>query len=113
MATLTDAAAFAQDDQARPALMAGIVQAAVQIMTEAGDTAFHDQRVTLATHAIRNPASVVDAFAWAVSTNPAIVDEWTAFNRTQAITDFAFGISSVWNAVAGAATLTTTDTTTP
>jgi len=92
-------------------MMAGVVAAAVEIMAEDGATPYHDQRVSLAIQAIRNPQSIVDAFSWAVSTNATVVDEWTADNRTGAVGDFAFAISSVWNAVAGAAA-PTTDTTT-
>lgn len=112
MATLTDAANFAENTDVRPPIAAGVVAAAINIMTEDGSTPYHDQRVTLAIQAIRNPSSVVDAFCWAVSTNTTVVDEWTADNRTGAIGDFAFTISSVWNAVAGAATPTTDTTTT-
>lgn len=118
MSTLTDAANFAYNADIRLPMQAGVVAAAVNIMAEDGSTQYHDQRVNLAIQAIRNPSSVVDAFCWAVSTNATVVDEWTADNRTQAIADFAFTISSVWNAVAGAATetvdtTTTTGTTTP
>lgn len=108
MATLTDSANFADNTDIRLPMMAGIVAAAVNIMAEDGSTAYHDQRVSLAIQAIRNPNSVVDAFCWAVSTNATVVDEWTSDNRTGAISDFAFTISSVWNAVAGAAAPSTT-----
>lgn len=106
MATLQDCANFAQDPSLQGPLLAAIASAAVQIMSEAGTTQFHDQRVALATTALRSPMSVVDSFAWAVSTNTTIVDEWEQNNRTQAYSDIPFGVSSVWNAVAGAATPT-------
>lgn len=103
MATLTDAANFAGDLTVRPPLIAGMVQAAVNIMAESGTTADHTQRVALAIQIMRSPNALVDPFAWAVSTNPTVVDEWTTGNRAGAINDFAYAIASVWNAVAGIA----------
>lgn len=103
MATLTDAANFAGDLSVRPPLIAGMVQAAVQIMAEAGTTQGHTQRVALASQVIRSPNALADPFAWAVSTNATVVDEWTTGNRAGAINDFAYAIASLWNALAGIA----------
>jgi hypothetical protein len=101
MATLTDAANFATDPNIRLPLTAGMVAAAVQIMAEDGATAGHTARVALASQVVRSANAYIDSFAWAVATNPTVVDEWTTGNRTGAINDFAYAIASVWNAIAG------------
>lgn len=102
MATLTDAANFAMDPDVRLPLMAGMDQAALDIMTESAGTANHALRVTLALAVMRNPISYVDQFVWAVSTNGTTVDMWTSGDHTGAIGTFAFVIASVWDALSGA-----------
>jgi hypothetical protein len=104
MATLLDAGNFALDANVRLPLTAGITQAAVAIMNEDPITVHHVPRCLLATQVLRNPMSMCDAFAWAVSTNPTVVDKWTAADFNGAIGDFSYVIASVWDAMAGAAT---------
>lgn len=101
MATLTDAVHFATDVGVRLPMIAGITQAAVNIMSEDGTTSGHELRVALASQVLHNPDTLAQPFTWAVSSNATVVDEWTSGNRTGAINDFAFAIASVWNAMAG------------
>lgn len=102
MATLADAAAFARDDEVHDPLTAAVVAAAIAIMYEDGATPHHGERTALATQVLRNPSSITDAFAWALSTNTTVVDKWNNGDHAGAISDFPYVISTVWDAIAGA-----------
>lgn len=101
MATLSDAARFARDPLVRAPLTAAISAAAVQIMSEDPTTPGHQSRIQLATRVLNGPDGAVDSFLWAVSSNATIVDKWMSNQTESAIADFAFVVSTVWNAVAG------------
>lgn len=101
MATLSDSARFARDPLVRPPLTAAITAAAVQIMAEDPATANHQGRIQLATRVLNGPDGAVESFLWAVSSNATVVDKWMTNQLDSAIGDFAFVVSSVWNAVAG------------
>lgn len=101
MATLTDSARFARDPEVRAPLTAAIAAAAVQIMAEDPSTANHQGRLQLATRVLNGPDGAVDSFVWAVSSNATVVDKWMSNQTESAIGDFAFVVSTVWNAVAG------------
>lgn len=100
MATLTDSATFATDGAARLPVIAAYVQAAVLIAFEDASTEHHEERVALAYEVLANPTGLSDQFAWAMSTNATVVDEWVAGNPEQAVSDMSFVITTIWDAVA-------------
>lgn len=102
MATHIEAADFARDAAIRAPLTAAITAAAIQISTEDPDTPLHEVRVELAHRVLVHPASMVDQFAWALSTNATVVDKWAAGNLEGAVGDFAYVIATVWDALAEA-----------
>lgn len=98
---LDKAAAFAQDPKVAEPLAAAIEKSAVDIMAEDATIAGHQLRTNLAISALQNPMALVSRFAWALSTNPGIVDKWVTEQRDAAVNDFQFGVNSVWDAIAG------------
>lgn len=100
MATLTDSANFATDGAARPPVIAAYVQAAVSIVFEDPTTEHHEERVGLAYEVLANPTALSDQFAWVMSTNPTVVDEWIAGNAEQAVSDMSFVLTTIWDAIA-------------
>jgi hypothetical protein len=102
MPTLAERARFATDDDLRTALTAAVYGAAVNVMSEPGDTPDHLQRADLARRVLTGfPTEYIDRFAWAASTNATVVDQWITNDRAGAYSSLDFVISTVWNAVAG------------
>jgi hypothetical protein len=104
MPTLSESAAFAQDPELAGPLTSAVVATAIQIMNEDPTTPGHRTRVGLASQILNFPAGAVEKFAWALSTNPIVVDKWTAGDKAASQADFAYVISTVYNAIAGLAT---------
>jgi hypothetical protein len=102
MSALTDAATFATDPDLREPLTAAVVATAIQISSEDPTAAHHAKRATLAQAVLNNPLKIVgDRFTWALSSNPTVVSKWVTGDREGAEGDFAYVLSTVWNAVAG------------
>lgn len=101
MSTFADSATFATDPELRSPLTAAVVATAVQIMAEDPLSAHHRQRAQVAYEVLRNPGYVAEQWNWALSTNPIVVDKWVAGDKDGAIADFAFVLSTIWNAMSG------------
>jgi len=102
MATHTQAAFFARDPAVRAPLTAAITATAIMVANEDPSTPLHEPRVELAHRVLVHPASMVDQFAWAISTNPTVVDKWAAGDNEGAIGDFSYVITTIWDALAEA-----------
>ncbi len=103
MATLLQSAAYANDPDLVPPLMAAMARAAVDVAAEADSTDGHDNRFGLAVQVLNNTAGLVPAFAWATSTNATVVDNHAVHGiGAEVLTDLQFVVNSVWNAIAGA-----------
>lgn len=100
MATLSEAAAFANDYAVRSPIMAAIAAAAVAILNEDPNTPNHEERTALGRMTLRQPALVAERFAWAMSSNPTIVGKHATGDVDGAISDFAYVVSTVWDAIA-------------
>lgn len=98
---LDRAAYFAQDPDLIQPLSAAIERSAIDVMAEAGDTPGHALRTNLAIQVLQNPVAAAPQFAWAVSTNPQIAQQWTSEQRSEAIASLQFVVDSVWDAIAG------------
>lgn len=106
MSALDDAATFATDPDLREPLTAAVVAAAIQISSEDPAAPHHAKRATLAQQVLNSPLKVVgDRFTWAASTNATVVGKWVSGDRDGAAGDFAFVISTVWDALAGVTNL--------
>lgn len=81
-------------------LRAAVASAAVAIMAESTDQPNHVQRIALAQRTLRDPGSVTDAFAWAVSTNTTLIERWGGGDHEGIWGDVPFVISTVWDALA-------------
>jgi hypothetical protein len=102
VSTLNESAAYATDNDLVLPLTAAIVQAAISITYEDADTPSHGERKALAGRVLTNPGGMVAAFAWATSSNPTVVDKWTAGDQAGALGDMSYVLGTVWDAVAGA-----------
>lgn len=98
---LDKAAVVAQDPDLAAPLAAAIERAAIDIMAEAATVDGHALRTNLAISALQNPMSLVPRFAWAVSTNVQVVDQWVGEQRAAAVDSLQFVVNGVWNAMAG------------
>ncbi len=101
MATLADAAEFAQDPALHGPLTVAVATAAVNIMNEDPNTNHHATRVALARHILGNPGAYADRFRYVVATNPTIVAHP---DIESALGDLQYVVDSVYNAMAGIAT---------
>lgn len=100
MATLAEAAAFAQDIRARGLIIMAYTQAAVSISFEDVSAEHHLERLQLAHAVLASPTMLQEPFAWAVATNPTVVDKWTAGDVDGTAGDLPYVVSTIWDAVA-------------
>lgn len=101
MTALDDAAAVATDTRLISPLRAALERAAVDVMNEGGDTVGHDRRVAHASLVLQSPASWIEPWLWAVSTNTTLVTKWVAGDTEGATSDLPFVVSTLWDAMAG------------
>lgn len=97
---LDKAGLFAKDTSVLEPLAAAMERAAVAIMSEDSTIPGHTLRQNLAVQVLQDPMALAPRFAWALSTNDEIVNQWTSEQRAGAIGSFQFVVNSVWNALA-------------
>jgi hypothetical protein len=102
MPTISQQAEFAQDPRIIGPLRAALATAAIAISNEDPAAPNHAQRAMLAGMVLRSPMSQVEAFAWALSTNAVVVQQWADDDVEGAFGNFAYVISTVWDALARA-----------
>lgn len=101
MTALEDAAALATDSRLIGPLTAAIVRAAVDILAEDVEAPNHGERASLARQLVQEPGAYQERFAWAVSTNPAVVGDWAAGNLDAAFDSLQYVVDTVWDHIAG------------
>jgi hypothetical protein len=101
MSTFADAATFANDPELVAPLTAAVVSTAVSIMNEDPTSPHHRLRANTAFELLRNPSFAGTQWNWAVSSNGTVVAKWLGGDKDGAISDLAYVLSTIWNAMSG------------
>jgi hypothetical protein len=103
-AALVDQYTLANDSTFQQRVEQSMLEAAVSISSEADSTAFHRERIALASKAILDPSQYALLFSKAVATNDAVAAAAGSPPVQASVTDAQINtaISSVWDALAGA-----------